>query len=600
MTDSEPLHAPFRLPITYLSAQHRRPLSETLHRDLELVHLQTPVHDASANTPTTICIYERMFQPTHSFGEQMMPEWAAYFSTHEDYLNDTQQVLSEMNQYHRQMELSKKPPVTPETCQRLRKIWDDLHHVDFLEKYSYMEWQMLKPLNESSAFLQILSLGNLASPLFSLFIPILFLILPFILLQLRGIPLSWSMYTEVLTNVAKNHFIGKAILGLKSPSPDKILYVVLLLGFYLMQIYQNVVSCVHFYENVRQVNHDLVDLRHFCDYSVQSMDTYVRMHSSRPTYQSFCKDVQEQSNQLRCLSERLAAVSRFECAVHKLGELGTMMTNYHHVYSSSDVQTALRYAMGFEGYMNNLAGVTRHLQCGNMSLIELGVSPKKPTEFLNQYYPALLPSPSATPSTSTIVKNRASLRKNMIVTGPNASGKTTYLKTTAINVILTQQLGCGYYGKGSRLPRLYTNIHSYLNIPDTSERDSLFQAEARRCKDIIDMVEKEPRGRHFCIFDELYSGTNPTEATKAAFAFLKYLAQRRNVDFLLTTHYVNVCKMVKSSCKNIRNYKMLVTTDKDEMRYTYRIARGISTIEGAQKILKDMDYPSEIMVDFNA
>jgi hypothetical protein len=61
-----------------------------------------------------------------------------------------------------------------------------------------------------------------------------------------------------------------------------------------------------------------------------------------------------------------------------------------------------------------------------------------------------------------------------------------------------------------------------LNIPDTSGRDSLFQAEARRCKEIIDIID-EPLltdARHFCIFDELFSGTIAAEATSASYGFL--------------------------------------------------------------------------------
>ncbi len=65
----------------------------------------------------------------------------------------------------------------------------------------------------------------------------------------------------------------------------------------------------------------------------------------------------------------------------------------------------------------------------------------------------------------------------MIITGPNASGKTTILKTTLINTILTQQFGCGFYSEATMYP--FNHIHCYLNIPDTSGRDSLFQSETR-------------------------------------------------------------------------------------------------------------------------
>ena len=185
----------------------------------------------------------------------------------------------------------------------------------------------------------------------------------------------------------------------------------------------------------------------------------------------------------------------------------------------------------------------------------------------------------------------------MTITGPNAAGKTTYLKTTALNIIFSQQVGCGFYSSCSICP--YTQIHSYLNIPDTSGRDSLFQAESRRCKEIIAAIiqTKEKESRHFCIFDELYSGTNPGEANKSAYAFLRYLSQYSNVDFILTTHYIDMCERFANEKRGmIENWKMDVEIGEDgNLDYKYTISKGISKIQGAIKVLQDMDYPCEII-----
>ena len=183
------------------------------------------------------------------------------------------------------------------------------------------------------------------------------------------------------------------------------------------------------------------------------------------------------------------------------------------------------------------------------------------------------------------------------LTGPNASGKTTLLKTTALNVIFSQQFGCGFYDAATILP--YTHIDSYLNIPDTSERDSLFQAESRRCKEILEKIsDSSENDRHLCIFDELYSGTNCKDAVETATAFLKYLSSLEKVDFVLTTHYTKLCKRVKGE-KNIKNYKMHVLQNKKEedggLVFTYEIHPGISFIKGALHILREMEYPQEIL-----
>ena len=125
------------------------------------------------------------------------------------------------------------------------------------------------------------------------------------------------------------------------------------------------------------------------------------------------------------------------------------------------------------------------------------------------------------------VTNDIKLDKSMIITGPNASGKTTTLKTTLINILITQQFGCGFYKSANLRP--FDHLHCYLNIPDTSGRDSLFQAEARRCKEILDIIQSKKKERHFCVFDELYSGTNPDEAVISATAFMKYMIKNKNL-----------------------------------------------------------------------
>ena len=93
----------------------------------------------------------------------------------------------------------------------------------------------------------------------------------------------------------------------------------------------------------------------------------------------------------------------------------------------------------------------------------------------------------------------------------------------------------------------------------------------------------------------MYSGTNPDEACRAGYAFLKYLCNFENVDFILTTHYIKICKKFLKSDR-IQNYKMDVQVlENGDFYYTYKIKKGISKIKGAIRVMKDMKYPSEII-----
>ena len=101
------------------------------------------------------------------------------------------------------------------------------------------------------------------------------------------------------------------------------------------------------------------------------------------------------------------------------------------------------------------------------------------------------------------------------------------IKSCILNLFLCQSLGYGCFDKCQT--QIYDYFHSYLNIPDTSDRDSLFQSEARRCKDIYEFISENQDKNHFCIFDEIYSGTNPNDAILCANIYLKGMNKFKNV-----------------------------------------------------------------------
>jgi len=190
------------------------------------------------------------------------------------------------------------------------------------------------------------------------------------------------------------------------------------------------------------------------------------------------------------------------------------------------------------------------------------------------------------------VKNNIKIKNNIIITGPNAAGKTTLLKSTILNILISQQIGIGFYKNIKMQP--FDHIYCYLNIPDTSGRDSLFQAEARRCGEILKNIRTNTKERHFCIFDELYSGTNPYEAIASAYSYLELISKNKNVTFLLTTHFIKLCELFNDT-KNIENHNMKTTMIEDTPKYSYKLTKGISQIKGGISVLQNLGYPDEII-----
>ena len=407
------------------------------------------------------------------------------------------------------------------------------------------------------------------------------IIAPFVLLKIQHVPIQFNTYLTVLKDIAKKHALGKAFSSMNDFSINNLVYVLFTVAMYAMQMYQNVKSCMRFYTNINLVNTNLLTLKQFVDHSIKGMEQFLQKNSGLSRYHGFCHDVSLHYDYLIALKNELKDVKPFEFGVSKCFEVGYLLKCYYSLHSVVEYKMGLQYAVSFEGYRSNLESLAEQV---NQSTIHFGEFIHGKPVFKKQHYPTHTDS----------VLNTVNLKKNLIITGPNASGKTTQLKTTAINIIFTQQFGLGFYESASLMP--YTHIHSYLNIPDTSGRDSLFQAEARRCKEILDIIDSEEESRHFCIFDELFSGTNADEATSASFGFLKYLQKRENVDFILTTHFIKLCKMVKKASNlQIENFKMDATVDGNNIVFHYKLAKGISKIKAAKLILVQMGFPEEVI-----
>ena len=555
----------FKLPITYIGKDNLFELKSHVAADLELETTMYPI----------------LLNGTKGFTAELVPRMHRYYTTDTEYLNDTKKLLSG------------GLAIGAESDHLiLREVYNALYKDPrFIEKHNYMEWTVLEYMNHSTMYLQIIAAVQLLSPALSLMMPFFFLVMPIILLLISGVPFTLASYIAFLKNVARNHFIGK-MMSSKSTG-----YMITMMCLYLFQIYQNCISCRRFYTMFHSTNDRLCKLRKFIEYILAKMDIVTKQISQLPSYQGFLGDLLKHRDRLKeILDSLLVLISPMEWFVTKLPSIGNILYINYTIHNTPEYAESIDYAFGFEGWCGCIAGISQQLSEGKLGSAHiLGESdlPKEETVnslFVEEFYPTLMDAPDC-------IKNDCSLTDNMIVTGINASGKTTYLKTTLLNIVFTQQWGCGFYKTGALQP--YHQIHSYLNIPDTSARDSLFQAESRRCKDILDSIsECGDKTRHFCIFDELYSGTNPDEASKSAYGFLRYLAKRENVRFMLTTHYLGVCKRLQEEeCKGVRYLQMEVESNEgsDDYLYTHRLGEGICEVQGGIQVLRKMGYPTELL-----
>jgi hypothetical protein len=570
MSNIEKINEYFHLPISFDKKSIE--LNPTIINDLELKETVDP-----SGTP----LYNFAFQPNTIFGEKVTKELSKLYTTNKKYLKDTQQLLKKY----------KNSNNVTVSYNEIIHIWDDIKNdKNFKEKYHFLDWDWSygETLNNSQDFLQIMSIYNLASPFISFLMPVFILIIPFFIITIKGYDLSFSKYLNILKDYAKNNAVGQLFTHYHSVPNDKKIYLIVSTFLYLLSIYQNFMTCIRFHKNMIKIHNYFSTIISYIDHSKENINNFLIYSNSLKTYQEFNSNALKHLSVLLDLKNDINKITPYSISLQKVTQLGKIMKIFYSLYKNVDINNSFMWSFGMNGYIDCLQGLCSNIHNNKIKLCKIGDKKnKKNNIFKNAYYPPLI--------NENPIKNDIQLDKNLIITGPNASGKTTILKTSLINIIFSQQFGCGFYSNAYLVP--YKYIHCYLNIPDTSGRDSLFQAEARRCKNIIDLIHDNNTETHFCVFDELYSGTNPEEAVNSAKGFMKYLIKFKGVHCMLTTHFYDICNDLEKNPK-FENCHMVTEqdeTNKDIFNYTYKLEKGISNVQGGMKVLRDMNYPKEII-----
>lgn len=521
-------------------------------------------------------IYDYVFKPKTELGQSSIKAWGKYYTTDKQFLKESQKIYKEVDSM----------PFDKPVIDTMLKSWREIRQQDdFMDKYQYVDFEKIKWLNKSTLFLSILSFYNISAPVLQLVAPIFALIVPFFVLKVMNLPITWETYYNILIENIKHHAVGKLFFSFSSASLGQKMYILLASGMYIWNIYQNILSCNRFYQNSFYITNQFETINNYLDYTIEKMKYFHRLTKKYKTYEAFNHKLTSHIDRLQLFHNTVRDLPLNSQKIGKIAYIGKLMKNFYILYDDKEIEHIIEYSFGFNGYIDGLLGINSNIKSKKLNACTF----KKNITFKlkNMCHPSI----------DKPVKNSIDMNKNIIITGPNAAGKTTTIKATIINLLLTQQLGLGFFDKCDT--STFDYIHCYLNIPDSCSRDSLFQAEARRCKDILDCIIKYPKKKHFCIFDELYSGTNPYEAISSAYSYLNYISKNDNVRFLLTTHYIKLCRLFEEKTTkkiNVINKSMKTLEDISKNQiYTYKVTKGVSTIKGGVSVLKNLGYPKKII-----
>ena len=555
----------FTIPIETLQEKHT--IDDNLYDDLELLDC----HSKESNSS----FYYKLFNPTSKAGKIVMEKMAKFYTANTQFLKDSQKLYKKCDELENDSKL----------CQSAWDIWSvTKEDSNFHEKYQYLDIDQVKWLNSSAPFLLILTFYSVLSPLLNILAPFLLLLVPFIILKIMKVPITAASYTKILLEQLDKHSFGQLFTRFWEVPPSQRIYLVLCFGMYIYNIYQNVLSCYQFYRNTDFINVYFKKMCNYVKHTRKQLNTYISLITPYKTFNSYKNYLKNKVNDIDVLYKTLDQIPKARFNPLYLNSMGFVMKQFYLMNTSKPIADLLYFSFGFNGYIDNIEGLVSKIKQKTIHPARIVNKNKNIVKFTDTFYPLIEGTP--------IIKNTVDISQNIIITGPNAAGKTTLLKTTVLNILITQQVGFGFYRKAKITPFHY--IHCYLNIPDTSSRDSLFQAEARRCGKILQLIEDNPNKRHFCIFDELYSGTNPFEAIASAYSYLKYLKQKPHVSFMLTTHFIRLCNLFEGK-KQIKNYNMETKIEKNIPTYSYKLVLGISKIKGGICVLRNLGYPETIL-----
>lgn len=230
------------------------------------------------------------------------------------------------------------------------------------------------------------------------------------------------------------------------------------------------------------------------------------------------------------------------------------------------------------GYLDALCAVAGYRKTMGTYCIPEFVESSAPIYEAKALYHPLLSEP---------VANDINTTRSVLITGSNASGKSTFLKSVALNAILAQTIHTAL-AQSFRTSR-YRIISSMSLRDNLQEHESYFIVEIKSLKRMFDAEN----GKVFslCFVDEVLRGTNTVERIAASREILKGLSEGGRLIFA-ATHDIELTYLLE---EQFANYHFEETVTEEEVTFDYLLHEGRATSRNAIKLLGMLGYPDDVI-----
>ncbi len=186
------------------------------------------------------------------------------------------------------------------------------------------------------------------------------------------------------------------------------------------------------------------------------------------------------------------------------------------------------------------------------------------------------------------VKNGIAAGRGVLLTGSNASGKSTFLKMVALNAILAQTV---HTCAAARYRAPFFQVYSSMALrDDMGSGESYYIVEIKALKRILDAAARR-KGRILCFVDEVLRGTNTVERIAASTQILKSLGSSGILCFA-ATHDIELTELLQ---KDFDNYHFEEEVREGDIFFNYRLKEGKATTRNAIRLLELMGYDQAVI-----
>ena len=194
-------------------------------------------------------------------------------------------------------------------------------------------------------------------------VPIIILIIPFFILKVKGITITMDEYITVLKTVAQTNAIGKLFtVNFSEIETQERIYIFASAAFYLFSIYQNIMVCMRFNNNMKTIHNHFKELKIYLERTIKNMQNCLEFSKDLSTFEEFNDTVRQKVNELTNIYNKINSISEYSLTnFAKCKEIGTILKYFYELHTDDSYNSTIMYSIGFNGYIDCLEGLQKNV-----------------------------------------------------------------------------------------------------------------------------------------------------------------------------------------------------------------------------------------------